>query len=69
MVHRETTRIILNIFDAWKSKGMTEVVIVNDMADTTFESALRVNAVAGFGYNVALKDGGNLPKGHTMVCP
>jgi cytochrome P450 len=69
MVHRETTRIVLNLFDAWKSEGMIDVVTVSNMADVTFELALQVITVAGFGYNVAWKDEGRLPEGHTMVCP
>ena len=69
MVHRETTRIVLNLFDAWKSEGMSDVVTVSNMANVTFELALQVIAAAGFGYNVAWKDGGSLPAGHTMVRP
>ena len=68
LVHRETTRIVLNLFDAWKSEGMIDVVAVSNMADVTFELALQVIAAAGFGYNVAWKDDGSLPVGHTMVC-
>ena len=67
MVHRETTRIVLNLFDTWKSEGMADVVTVSNMADVTFELALQVIAAAGFGYNVAWKDDGALPEGHTMV--
>ena len=69
VVHRETTRIVLNLFDAWRSEGMIDVVTVRNMADVTFELALQVIAAAGFGYNVAWKDDGRLPVGHTMVCP
>jgi len=69
MVHRETTRIVLSLFDAWKSEGMTDVVTVDNMANVTFELALQVIGAAGFGYNVAWKDEGRLPEGHTMVCP
>ena len=69
MVHRETTRIVLSLFDAWKSEGMMDVVTVSNMADVTFELALQVIAAAGFGYNVAWKDDGSLPAGHTMVRP
>ena len=68
MVHRETTRTVLNLFDAWKSEGMTDVVTVSNMADVTFELALQVIAAAGFGYEIAWKDDGGLPEGHTMVC-
>ena len=68
MVHRETTRIVLNLFDLWKSEGMTDVITVGNMADVTFELALQVIAVAGFGYDVGWKDDGSLPQGHTMVC-
>jgi hypothetical protein len=67
MVHHETTRIVLSLFDAWKSKGMTDVITVNNMADVTFELALQVIATAGFGYNVGWGDDGRLPEGHTMV--
>ena len=67
MVHRETTRIVLNLFEAWKSEGMIDVVIVSNMADVTVELALQVIAAAGFGYDVARKDDGHLPEGHTMV--
>ena len=67
MVHRETTRIVLDLFEAWKSEGMIDVVTVSNMADVTFELALQVIAAAGFGYNVAWKDDGRLPEGHTMV--
>ena len=69
LVHRETTRVVLNLFDAWKSQGMLDVANVGNMADVTFELALQVIAAAGFGYNVAWKDDGRLPAGHTMVCP
>ena len=69
LVHRETTRIVLNLFDAWRSEGMIDIVTVSNMADATFELALQVIAAAGFGYNVAWKDDGSLPVGHTMVCP
>ena len=69
VVHRETTRVVLNLFDAWKSEGMIDTVTVNNMADVAFELALQVIAAAGFGYNVAWKDDGSLPVGHTMVCP
>ena len=48
---------------------MIEVVTVGNVADVTFELALQVIAAAGFGYNVAWKDDGRLPVGHTMVCP
>lgn len=68
MVHRETTRIVLSLFDIWKSEGMMDVITVDNMADVTFELALQVIAAAGFGYDVAWKDEGSLPKGHTMVC-
>ena len=67
MVHRETTRIVLNLFEAWKSEGMIDVVTVSNIADVTFELALQVIAAAGFGYDVAWKDNGRLPEGHTMV--
>ena len=69
MVHRETTRIVLNLLDAWRSGGLVDIVTVGNMADVTFELALQVIAAAGFGYNVAWKDDGHLPAGHTMVCP
>ena len=68
LVHRETTRVVLNLFDAWRSEGMIDVVTISNMADVTFELALQVIAAAGFGYNVAWKDDGSLPVGHTMVC-
>ena len=69
VVHRETTRTVLNLFDTWKSEGMIDAVTVSNMADVTFELALQVIAAAGFGYSVAWKDDGHLPVGHTMVCP
>ena len=47
---------------------MIDVVTISNMADVTFELALQVIAAAGFGYNVAWKDDGSLPVGHTMVC-
>ena len=68
MVHRETTRIVLSLFDAWKSEGMTDVVTVDNMTNVTFELALQALGVAGFGNNVGWKDEGRLPEGHTMVC-
>ena len=48
---------------------MIEVVTISNMADVTFELALQVIAAAGFGQNVAWKDDGHLPAGHTMVWP
>jgi len=69
MVHRETTRIVLSLFDAWKSEGMTDVVTVDNMTNVTFNLALQVIGAAGFGNNVGWKDEGRLPEGHTMVCP
>jgi hypothetical protein len=68
MVHRETTRVILDLFAAWELEGMTEAVTISNMADVTFELALQVIAAAGFGYNVAWNDEGSLPEGHTIVC-
>ena len=69
VVHRETTRIVLNLFDAWKSEGMTDAVTVSNMTDVASELALQVITAAGFGYNISWKDDGSLPVGHTMVCP
>src|SRR5258708_2177339 len=68
MVHRETTRIVLNLFEVWKSEGMTDVITVSNRADVTSELALHIIAASGFGYDVAWKDDGSLPEGHTMVC-
>ena len=67
LVHRETTRIVQSLFDTWRSEGMIDVVTISNMADVTFELALQVIAAAGFGQNVAWKDDGHLPAGHTMV--
>ena len=69
MVHRETTRIVLDLFTTWKSEGMMDVVKVDNMASVTFELALQVIGATGFGYNVGWKDEGCLPESHTMVCP
>jgi len=67
LVFQETTRIVLDLFQMWKEEGNEDMVIIPDMTDVTFELALQVIASAAFGYSIAWKGDGKVPKGHAMV--
>jgi cytochrome P450 len=68
LVFQETTRIVLDLFQMWKEQGNSDVVVVPDMTDITFDLALQVIASAAFGYPMSWKDEGSAPEGHKMVC-
>ena len=67
LVFQETTRIVLDLFQMWKEQGNEDMIVIPDMTHVTFELALQVIASAAFGYSIAWKDEGKIPRGHTMV--